>query len=133
MLIIGEKINVSNPLIFDSITSRKLSTVVNLAILQVEAGAEILDINFGPDISRSKEIMQEVVKTIQDEVDVPLCLNGIPETIEAGLRVHQGRAIINGVTGDRQRMQINKLVKNTAKTTKLLCKNHIYCDAYLCG
>jgi cobalamin-dependent methionine synthase I len=73
--------------------------------LQVEAGADILDVNLGPDISRCKEIMQEVVKAIQEEVDVPLCINGVPEMIEAGLMVHRGRAIINGITGDRKRME----------------------------
>jgi len=105
MVIIGEKINVTNPLIFESISSRDLSAVVNFAILQVEAGADILDVNLGPDISRCKEIMQEAVKAIQEEVDVPLCINGVPEMIEAGLMVHRGEAIINGVTGDRKRME----------------------------
>ena len=105
MVIIGEKINVTNPLIFESISSRDLSAVVNFAILQVEAGADILDVNLGPDISRCKEIMQEAVKAIQEEVDVPLCINGVPEMIEAGLMVHRGRAIINGITGDKKRME----------------------------
>ncbi|NWF53078.1 MAG: dihydropteroate synthase [Nitrospirae bacterium] len=105
MVIIGEKINVTNPLIFESVSSRNLSAVVSFAMLQVEAGADILDVNFGPDISRGEEFMQKAVKVIQQYVDIPLCINGTPEVIEAGLIVHRGRAIINGVTGDRKRME----------------------------
>ncbi|MCG2743222.1 MAG: dihydropteroate synthase [Desulfobacteraceae bacterium] len=105
MLVIGEKINICNPLVYEAIPIKDMSTIETLAILQAEAGADVLDVNLGPDISRGKEIMQKAVKTIQQNVDIPLCLNGTPEIIEAGLMVHRGRAIINGVTGDRKRME----------------------------
>ncbi len=82
-----------------------MSTITSLALLQVEAGADALDVNLGPEITRGEEIMQEVVTAIQHYVDVPLCLNGSPEMIESGLMVHRGRAIINGITGDRKRME----------------------------
>ena len=105
MLIIGEKINILNKLVYEAISSKEMSTITSLALLQVEAGADVLDLNLGPDISRGEKIMQEVVKAIQQDVDVPLCLNGSHEMIAAGLRVHRGRAIIDGITGDRKRME----------------------------
>ncbi len=105
MLIIGEKINILNRLIYEAISSKEMAAITSLALLQVEAGADVLDVNLGPEITRGEEIMQEVVTAIQQYVDVPLCLNGSPEMIEAGLKVHRGRAIINGVTGDRKRME----------------------------
>ena len=105
MMIIGEKINVLNTTVYESVISAELSSIVDLAVLQVKSGADVLDINLGPDISNGRNIMKELVKAIQQKVDVPLCLNGSPEIIESGLMVHKGRAIINGITGDRERME----------------------------
>jgi len=105
MLIIGEKINILNRLVYEAISSKDMSSIMSLALLQVEAGADVLDVNLCPEITRGEKIMQEVVTFIQHYVDVPLCLNGSPEVIEAGLMVHRGEAIINGVTGDRKRME----------------------------
>lgn len=105
MLIIGEKINILNKLVYEAISSKEMSAITSLALLQVEAGADALDVNLGPEITRGEEIMHEVVAAIQQYVDVPLCLNGSPEMIEAGLRVHRGRAIIDGITGDKKRME----------------------------
>ncbi|GBD98054.1 5-methyltetrahydrofolate:corrinoid/iron-sulfur protein co-methyltransferase [bacterium BMS3Abin07] len=104
MLVIGEKINVLTNIVYESIVSKDLSPIVSLAIQQVESGAEALDVNIGPDIAGGEQIMKELVGVIQQNVAVPLCLNGTPGMIEAGLGVHRGRAIINGVTGDRERM-----------------------------
>ncbi|NOZ69070.1 MAG: dihydropteroate synthase [Deferribacteres bacterium] len=105
MFVIGEKINVLNKTVYESIVSADLSPVISLAILQVESGADALDINLGPDLRNGEEIMEELVMSIQRHVDVPLCLNGTPGIIKAGLAVHKGRAVINGVTGERERME----------------------------
>ncbi|HDH50800.1 MAG TPA: hypothetical protein ENH04_05270 [Nitrospirae bacterium] len=105
MFVIGEKINALNTAVYESIVSGDFSPIVSLAILQAESGADALDINFGPDIKNGEAIMKELVMLIKQHVDVPLCLNGTPEIIEAGLAAHKGRAIINGVTGERERME----------------------------
>ncbi len=105
MLVIGEKINGLNTVVYEGIVSGYLSPIVSLAILQIESGADALDINLGPDLRNGEAIMKELVMLIQQHVDVPLCLNGTPGIIEAGLTVHRGRAIINGVTGGRKRME----------------------------
>ncbi len=105
MFVIGEKINALNTAVYESIASGDLSPVVSLAILQAESGADALDINLGPDLRNGEAIMKELVMLIQQHVDLPLCLNGTPEIIGAGLAVHKGRAIINGVTGERERLE----------------------------
>ncbi len=105
MLVIGEKINALNRIVYGSIVSGDLSPVVSLAIQQVESGADVLDLNIGPDIMDGERIISRLVEVIQQSVDVPLCLNGTAGMIEAGLRVHRGRAMVNGVTGDRERME----------------------------
>jgi 5-methyltetrahydrofolate corrinoid/iron sulfur protein methyltransferase len=104
MLIIGEKINVMNKAVYEDITSRQLSAITNLARLQSEAGADALDINIGPDIYKGENIMRDIVTAVQQHVDIPLCLNGSPEITESGLRAHKGRALINGITAEKERM-----------------------------
>ncbi len=105
MFVIGENINVLNKTVYESIVSADLSPIISLAVLQAESGADALDINLGPDLRDGETIMKELVVSIQRYVDVPLCLNGTGGIIEAGLSVHKGRAIINGVTGDAERME----------------------------
>ncbi len=105
MLIIGEKINVLAPDIYDRLVSGDLSRIVSLAILQAESGADMLDINIGPDIAGGERLMRDIVEAIQQSVELPLCLNGTPEMIKAGLAVHRGRGMINGVTGDKKRTE----------------------------
>lgn len=103
MLIIGESINVLNSNVYKSIISEDLAPLAVMAVLQVKAGAEALDIHLGPDIKNGETIMQDAVKTIQKYVSVPLLLNGTESMIEAGLSVHKGKAIINGVTTEKSR------------------------------
>ena len=78
MLIIGEKINILNRLVYEAVSSKEMSAITSLALLQVETGADALDVNLGPEITQGEKIMQEVVTAIQQYVDVPLCLNGSP-------------------------------------------------------
>src|SRR5699024_6240034 len=70
---------------------------------QVEAGAEILDINVGlPEINES-EIMTKVIKEIQSIIDTPLQIDSSnPIVIENGLRVYNGKAIVNSVNGEEK-------------------------------
>ena len=77
--------------------------ILNQAIDQVKAGAEILDVNVGlPDIDE-KSMMVKAVKAIQSIVEVPLQLDStIPEVLEAGLRVYNGKPIVNSVNGEEQ-------------------------------
>ncbi len=103
MLVIGEKINALAPAVYEGLVSGDLSRIVSLAIMQAESGAEMLDVNIGPDVAGGERLMRDVVRAVQENVDVPLCLNGTPEMIAAGLRVHRGRALINGLTGERPR------------------------------
>ena len=75
--------------------------ILGQAIEQVEAGAEILDVNVGlPEIDE-KEMMIKTVKALQGIVDVPLQIDSTkPEVIEAALRVYNGKPIINSVNGE---------------------------------
>ncbi len=102
--IIGERINPTGKKRFkEALLNQDMDYILNQAIDQVKAGAEILDVNVGlPDIDE-KSMMVKAVKAIQSIVEVPLQLDStIPEVLEAGLRVYNGKPIVNSVNGEEQ-------------------------------
>ncbi len=99
MLIIGEKINILNPKVYRAIQDKDDKVLRSLARIQVEAGAQALDINLGPG-RKVAQLLPWVVETVQDEVDVPLFLFSNIVNIPDGLKVHKGRPTINAVTCD---------------------------------
>lgn len=102
--IIGERINPTGKKLFkEALRNGDINYILRQAIEQVSAGADILDINVGlPDIDE-KEMMVKIIKAVQSVTDVPLQLDSTnPEVLEAGLRVYNGKAIINSVNGEEQ-------------------------------
>lgn len=100
--IIGERINPTGKKRFkQALKENDMDYILSQAIEQVEAGADILDVNVGsPDIDE-KEMMVRTVKALQGIVDVPLQIDSTkPEVIEAALRVYNGKAIVNSVNGE---------------------------------
>lgn len=112
--IIGERINPTGKKMFkQALRSNDIGYILSQAIEQVNAGADILDVNVGlPEIDE-KQMMITAVKSIQSVVNVPLQIDStIPEVIEAALRVYNGKAIVNSVNGEEKSMEaIFPLVK----------------------
>jgi 5-methyltetrahydrofolate corrinoid/iron sulfur protein methyltransferase len=107
MLIIGENISVTATAIGNAVKERNPEPIVSLAKAEAEAGADYIDVNIGPATKNGEELMQWVVKEIQKEVDLPLALDTKNvSAIEAGLKVHKGTAMINSVTGDRDKLDV---------------------------
>lgn len=102
--IIGERINPTGKKRFqEALRTGDINYILNQAISQVKAGAEILDVNVGlPEIDEAA-MMVKAVKSIQSIVEVPLQLDStIPEVLEAGLRVYNGKPIVNSVNGEEK-------------------------------
>lgn len=105
MLIIGEKINVISIEIGGAMRERNPGPIQALAKAQVEAGADILDVNIGPATKDGAELMPWLVRIIQEVVDVPLSLDtSNNKAMEEGLKVHRGRALINSASGAPDRL-----------------------------
>ncbi|MFQ5574741.1 MAG: dihydropteroate synthase [Terriglobia bacterium] len=113
MLIVGEKINVMSTEIGKAMKARDAGPIQKLAKEQVDAGANYLDINIGPAAKDGAAMMEWLVKTVHEAVDVPLSLDTTnPEAMEAGLKAHEGQALVNSISGKRERMeQLLPLVK----------------------
>jgi len=101
MLRIGENLNVMVKSIGAAMKDKDPKPIQELAIAEVKAGVDYIDINLGPARKGGGELMEWVVKIIQEVVDTPLYLDTInAEAIEAGLRVYKnkkGKAVINSI------------------------------------
>ncbi|MGA1875846.1 MAG: dihydropteroate synthase [bacterium] len=107
MLVIGEKINVRTKVYAEAFKERNFEPIKDMAVQQVKAGANMLDINIGPARKDGVELMPWLVENIQRVVDVPLCLDTTNvEAIEAGLQVHRGKALINSTSADPDRLAL---------------------------
>jgi 5-methyltetrahydrofolate--homocysteine methyltransferase len=112
--VIGERINPTGKKLFkQALIDHNIDYILNQALEQTSAGADILDVNVGlPDIDE-KAMMVETVKALQSITDVPLQLDStIPEVLESALRVYNGKPIVNSVNGEEDSLNnILPLVK----------------------
>ncbi|MEE9609660.1 MAG: dihydropteroate synthase, partial [Desulfatiglandales bacterium] len=100
MLLIGENLNVINTIIGKAFKEKDPRPIVEEAQKQKEKGMDWIDINLGPARKGGPELIEFVVKTVQEEIGdtPPLCLDTSNiEAMEAGLAVHKGKAIINSI------------------------------------
>jgi 5-methyltetrahydrofolate corrinoid/iron sulfur protein methyltransferase len=101
MILIGENLNVMVKKIGTAMREKDPKPIQELAIAEVNAGVDYIDINLGPARKGGGELMEWVVKTVQEVVDTPLFLDTVnTEAIEAGLRVYknrEGKAVINSI------------------------------------
>jgi len=105
--IIGERINPTGKKRFkQALIEHDLDYILGQAIQQIDAGADILDVNVGlPDIDET-EMMVSAVKAIQGITDTPLQLDTTNSSaLEAGLRIYNGKPIVNSVNGEEESMQ----------------------------
>ena len=106
-VIIGERINpTGRKALAAEMAAGNFDTVVADAIAQVEAGAQMLDVNAGIPLADEPGILAHTVQLVQSIVDVPLSIDSsIVEALEAGLGVYQGKALVNSVTGEDEQME----------------------------
>jgi 5-methyltetrahydrofolate--homocysteine methyltransferase len=113
-VIIGERINpTGRKILAEEMSQGDFSRVEADAIAQVKAGAHMLDVNAGVPHADEPAILAEVVKLVQSITDVPLSIDSsIVAALESGLSVYQGKALVNSVTGEEERLeQVLPLVK----------------------
>lgn len=104
---VGEKINpTGKPYLKESLAKGNMDPIIREAISQSEGYCEILDVNVGtPEVDEVKT-MREAVKTIQSVVDLPLQIDSSNlVAIESGLRVYNGKPVVNSVTGEFDKME----------------------------
>lgn len=112
--VIGERINpTGKKMLKEALKNSDMDYILKQGVSQVEAGAEILDVNVGLREIDQKEMMKKVVKGLQSVTNAPLQIDSSDmDVIEAGLRYANGKAIVNSVNGEDQVLEkILPLVK----------------------
>jgi len=107
-VIIGERINpTGRKILAEEMKNGDYSRVIADALAQVEAGAHMLDVNAGIPLADEPAILAEAIKLVQSATDVPLSIDSsIVEALESGLSVYQGKALVNSVTGEEERLEV---------------------------
>ena len=106
-VIIGERINpTGRKMLAKEMAEGDFSRVEKDALAQVAAGAHMLDVNAGIPLADEPGILAETIKLVQSLTDVPLSIDSsIIAALEAGLEVYQGKALLNSVTGEEERLE----------------------------
>ena len=105
--IIGERINpTGRKKLAEELRGGDLATVELDTHAQVEAGADMLDVNAGIPLVDEAELLGKMLRTVQAAADIPICIDSsVIEALEAGLAVYEGKALVNSVTGEDERLE----------------------------
>ena len=106
-VIIGERINpTGRKILAEEMARGDFRRVERDALAQVAAGAHMLDVNAGIPLADEPAILAQTIKLVQSVTDVPLSIDSsIVAALEAGLAVYQGKALVNSVTGEEERLE----------------------------
>jgi 5-methyltetrahydrofolate--homocysteine methyltransferase len=105
--VIGERINPTGRKAFQKqLQAGNLSQLEIDTAEQVAGGADMLDVNVGDPLADEIELMRAAVPLVQGLTDLPLCIDSsVIEALEAGLSAYQGKALVNSVTGEDERLE----------------------------
>jgi 5-methyltetrahydrofolate--homocysteine methyltransferase len=105
--IIGERINPTGRKAFQAeLQAGDLSRIEVDVAEQVAGGADMLDVNVGDPMADEVGLMGQAVPLVQGLTDLPLCIDSsVIEALEAGLAAYDGKALVNSVTGEDDRLE----------------------------
>lgn len=106
--IIGERINPTGRKVFqEQLRAGDLSAVEKDVADQIAGGAMMLDVNMGVPLVDEAALLAQAVRLIQSLTDIPLCIDSsVVEALEAGLAAYEGKALVNSVTAEDERMEL---------------------------
>jgi 5-methyltetrahydrofolate--homocysteine methyltransferase len=105
--IIGERINPTGRKTFaEQLRAGDLSQVVADAEEQVAMGAHMLDVNMGVPLADEADLLARAIRLVQEHTDLPICIDSsVVEALEAGLAAYDGKALVNSITCEEERME----------------------------
>ncbi len=103
---VGENINVMSKTIGPAIKERQIEPIMEMARHQETVGIDYLDLNIGPSRKAGEEVMDWLVRAVQGQIKKPLSLDTTNAgAMEAGLKAHQGKALVNSVSLQPERLE----------------------------
>lgn len=124
--IIGERINpTGRKLLAEEMKAGDFSRVEADAVAQLAAGAHILDVNAGVPLADEPALLARAVRLVQSLTDLPLSIDSsMVDALEAGLEAYQGKALLNSVTGEEERLErVLPLVKQHGAAVVAICND----------
>jgi 5-methyltetrahydrofolate--homocysteine methyltransferase len=125
-VVIGERINpTGRKLLAEEMRAGDFSRVEADALAQVAAGAQLLDVNAGIPLADEPALLARAVTLVQSLTDVPLSIDSsVLEALEAGLSAYRGKALLNSVTGEEERLErVLPLVKKHGAAVVAICND----------
>ncbi len=125
-VVIGERINpTGRKLLAEEMRAGDFSRVEADALAQVAAGARLLDVNAGIPLADEPALLARAVTLVQSLTDVPLSIDSsVLEALEAGLAAYRGKALLNSVTGEEERMErVLPLVRKHGAAVVAICND----------
>ena len=111
---VGENINIMSKTIGPAIKEKQAEPILEMAKHQEKVGIDYLDLNIGPSRKAGPEVMDWLVKLVQGAVKKPLSLDTTnADAMESGLKIHQGKALINSVSLQPERLERALPMANT--------------------
>lgn len=107
-VIIGERLNPTGRKLFqEKLRADDLSTINIDVADQVAGGCDMLDVNMGVPLTDEPALLANAIKLVQSLTDLPICIDSsVIEALDAGLAVYEGKALVNSMTGEDERMDI---------------------------
>ncbi len=124
--VIGERINpTGRKALAEEITAGDFSRVESDALAQVAAGAHMLDVNAGVTTADETKLMTKMITLVGSLTEVPLCIDSsMVSALEAGLKAYDGKALVNSVTGEEERLEtVLPLVKRHGAAVVAICND----------
>ncbi len=125
--IIGERINPTGRRIFqEQLRAGDMSAIERDVAAQVAGGAMVLDVNMGVPLTDEPDLLGRAIKLVQSRTDLPICIDSsVVEALEVGLAAYEGRALVNSITAEDDRMEaILPLVKKYDAAVIALPNDH---------
>jgi 5-methyltetrahydrofolate--homocysteine methyltransferase len=125
--LIGERINPTGRRIFqEQLRAGDMSAIERDVAAQVAGGADVLDVNMGVPLTDEPELLAKAIQMVQELTDLPICIDSsVVEALEAALSVYRGRALVNSVTAEDDRLAaILPLVKRHDAAVIALPNDH---------
>jgi 5-methyltetrahydrofolate--homocysteine methyltransferase len=123
-VVIGERINpTGRKAVLAALQEGNFDIVRQDAIAQVKAGAVVLDVNAGVPGADEPALLQQVMRTVMEVTDVPLCIDTAdPEALAAALSIYEGKALVNSVNGEEASLKsVLPIVKEYGAAVIALC------------
>ena len=107
-VIIGERINPTGRKKFqEQLRAGDLSMIATDVEQQVAGGADVLDVNMGVPLTDEPALLSSAIKMVQSLTDLPICIDSsVIEALKAGLESYVGKALVNSVTGEDERLDV---------------------------